>query len=94
MLWSSDRRFDLKKRIDGDHGHMSNVASAVMLAKVIGPNTKNIIFAHISDDCNYYMMPELILKEHKKIYDELGVDYSKISFDFGNRNGVTGVYKV
>ena len=94
MLWSSGRPFELKKRIDGDYGHMSNVDSAILLSRVIGPNTKDIVFAHISDDCNYYHMPQLILKEHKKIYDELGVDYSKISFAFGDRKGVTGVYEL
>lgn len=94
LLWSSSRPFELKKRIDGDYGHMSNVASAVLLAKLIGPNTKNVVFAHISDDCNYYGMPNLILNEHKKIYDEIGIDYSNINFYFGNRFGVTGVFEI
>lgn len=94
LLWSSSRPFDIKKRIDGDHGHMSNVTSAVLLAKLIGPNTKRVVFAHISDDCNYYNMPNLILNEHKKIYNEIGIDYSKIEFCFGNRFGVTGVFEV
>lgn len=94
LLWSSSRPFELKKRIDGDHGHMSNVASAVLLAKLIGPKTKEIVLAHISDDCNYYDMPQFILKEHKKIYDEIGVSYEGINFSFGNRRGVTGVYEI
>lgn len=94
LLWSSGRPFDIKKRIDGDHGHMSNITSAVLLAKLIGPKTKQVVFAHISDDCNYYNMPELILNEHKKVYNEIGIDYSNIGFYFGNRFGVTGVFEV
>lgn len=94
LLWSSTRNFNLKKRIDGDHGHMSNVASAVLLSKLIGPNTKDVVLAHISDDCNYYNMPELILKEHKKVYDEIGIDYQNINFHFGNRCSVTGVFEI
>ena len=94
LLWSSGRPFDLKKRIDGDYGHMSNVTSAILLSRLIGDNTKKVVFAHISDDCNYYGMPDLIFKEHKKIYDEIGVDYQKIDFYFGNRHGVTGVFEV
>ena len=94
LLWSSGRPFDIKKRIDGDHGHMSNITSAVLLSKLIGPKTKRIVFAHISDDCNYYNMPILILNEHKKVYNEIGVDYSDIEFVFGNRFGVTGVFEV
>ena len=94
LLWSSGRPFELKKRIDGDHGHMSNVTSAILLAKVIGDNTKKVVFAHISDDCNYYAMPNLILNEHKKIYEEIGVNYQHIDFYFGNRFGITGVFEI
>lgn len=94
LLWSSSRPFELKKRIDGDYGHLSNVASAILLAKLIGENTKKIVFAHISDDCNYYNIPQLILNEHKKVYDELGICYEKIEFYFGNRTGVTGVFEL
>ena len=94
LLWSSGRPFELKKRIDGDHGHMSNVTSAILLSRLIGDKTKNVVFAHISDDCNYYGMPDLILKEHKKIYEEIGVNYQNIKFHFGNRHGVTGVFEI
>ena len=94
LLWSSSRPFELKKRIDGDYGHMSNITSAILLAKLIGSNTKKVVLAHISDDCNYYEMPSLILKEHKKIYEEIGADYSNIEFYFGNRFKVTGVFEI
>ena len=94
LLWSSGRPFDLKKRIDGDHGHMSNDMSAVLLAKLIGPNTKEIVLAHISDDCNYYFTPHLIINAHKKVYSEIGVDFSNINFTCGNRKGVTGVFEI
>lgn len=94
LLWSSNRPFDLKRRIDGDYGHMSNEASAVMLSKLIGPNTTKVVYAHISDDCNYYHMPEFIKNAHKKVYNECNVDYSNIDFYCGNRKGVTGVFEV
>jgi phosphoribosyl 1,2-cyclic phosphodiesterase len=94
LLWSSSRPFDLKKRIDGDYGHMSNIASAVLLAKLYGPNTKQVVFAHISDDCNYYHIPKLIINEHKKVYEEVGINCEEIEFIFASRNGVTGVYEI
>lgn len=94
LLWSSSRPFLTKKRIDGDYGHMSNVASAVLLSKLIGSKTKKVVFAHISDDCNYYGMQSLILNEHKKIYEEIGVDFKHVEFHFGNRFGVTGVFEI
>ena len=73
---------------------MSNVASAVLLSKLIGTKTKKVVFAHISDDCNYYGMPSLILNEHKKIYEEMNVDFSNIEFYFGDRFKVTGVFEI
>ena len=94
LLWSSGRPFDLKRRIDGDYGHMSNEASAVMMSRLIGTNTRKIVYAHISDDCNYYHMPELIKNAHKKVYAECGIDYSKIEMYCGNRKGVTGVFEI
>mgnify|MGYP003412640740 CR=1 FL=1 len=94
LLWSSKRPFELKRRIDGDYGHMSNEASAVMMSKLIGPKTKKIVYAHISDDCNYYHMPEFIKNAHKKVYSECGVDYSNIDLYCGNRKGVTGVFEL
>jgi phosphoribosyl 1,2-cyclic phosphodiesterase len=94
LLWSSGRPFELKKRIDGDHGHMSNDMSAVLLAKLIGPKTKEVILAHISDDCNYYFTPNIIINMHKKVYSEIGIDFSNINFTCGNRKGITGVYEI
>jgi phosphoribosyl 1,2-cyclic phosphodiesterase len=73
---------------------MSNEASAVLLARLIGPKTKHIILAHISDDCNYYHMPEFIKNVHKKVYTEFKIDFSNINFICANRNGVTGVFEI
>lgn len=94
LLWSSNRPFVLKQRIDGDHGHMSNETSAVLLSNIIGVNTKFVVRAHISHDCNYYHTPELITHIHEKIYDEFGLETSKIIFVNGNRDGVTGVFEI
>lgn len=92
VLFSSDRPFELKERINSDLGHLSNYDSALILAKVMGPRTKRILFAHISEDCNFYNLPQLILKTHLDIYDEFGLDREKIEFVFGNRHGATGEY--
>lgn len=94
LLWTSNRPFDLKKRIDGDYGHMSNDASAVLLAKLMGDKTKQVVLAHISHDCNYYHMPDLIIKAHQKVYHDFGLDVSKVSFVKGSRDGVTGVWEI
>lgn len=58
MLMESDRSNWLKMRILGDKGHLSNEQSSHYLSMMIGPHTKEIAFAHLSEECN---TPELAL---------------------------------
>lgn len=75
MLYKSGRPKILIDRIHGDHGHLSNVDSALYMAKLIGPNTKQIGLAHISEDCN---TPEKAVSEYQRILNKRDVDFSKI----------------
>lgn len=52
MLLESERPWMLKRRILDDTGHLSNEDSANFLLDIIGDNTKTIILAHLSEDCN------------------------------------------
>ena len=65
--------FELRKRILSDKGHLSNYDSAKYLAKFIGPNTKKIVLAHLSEENN---TEELALKE---LQDRLSKE--KIAFN-------------
>ena len=42
----------LKERVISDQGHLSNTTTAKYLKKIVGPNTKTIILAHISEKNN------------------------------------------
>ena len=42
----------LKERVISDKGHLSNTTTAKYLQKLVGPKTKNIILAHISEKNN------------------------------------------
>jgi phosphoribosyl 1,2-cyclic phosphodiesterase len=53
----------LKKRILSDFGHLSNTASAKTLKQIIGPSTKHVLLAHISQNNN---TPELAMKNAKQ----------------------------
>lgn len=64
MLLNSRRSLKLKKRILSDYGHLSNEDSALYASKIIGENTKEIILAHLSEECN---TPELALSAYKNI---------------------------
>ena len=52
MLMNSNRPMYLKQRILGDCGHMCNEDATHYLMNFIGPNTKHVVLAHISDECN------------------------------------------
>ena len=42
----------LKERVISDKGHLSNLTTTRYLKKIVGPKTKNIILAHISEKNN------------------------------------------
>lgn len=54
MLAASSRPWVLKQRILGPCGHLSNPTACDLLAKLLAPQTKHLILAHISRECNTY----------------------------------------
>ncbi len=57
LLRNSERPAQLKHRILGKRGHLSNEHAAALLAQVLGPATRHLILAHLSEECN---RPELV----------------------------------
>ena len=53
----------LKERVISDSGHLSNKTTANYLKKIIGPKTKHIVLAHLSENNN---TEEKALEEAKK----------------------------
>lgn len=82
MLLKSDRPMVLKDRIMSDKGHLCNEDSAIAACSIIGDNTKEIILAHISEECN---TPEVALKAYKEMFKELGKDFSKYNIRVANQ---------
>ena len=72
MLMKSNRPAILKRRIKGDEGHLSNVDSAIYLSELVGPKTKEIYLAHLSEECN---LPELALEAYRKTFKKKEVPY-------------------
>lgn len=52
MLMKTQRPFSLKSRIYSDHGHLCNEDCAYVLSQVVGPKTKEITLAHLSEEAN------------------------------------------
>ena len=53
MLMVGKYPYYLKQRILGDRGHLSNETSADLISKLIHPNLKHILLAHLSKENNY-----------------------------------------
>lgn len=58
MLASSSRPWHLKQRILSPIGHISNQENSEILGRVVTPNTRNLVLAHISHECNQYSIAE------------------------------------
>ena len=62
----------LQDRILSDKGHLSNELAAGYLSRIIGPDTKQVILAHLSESNN---TPEVALKTVNKILKENLVNF-------------------
>lgn len=65
-LMQSSRPHMTKMRILSDTGHLSNEDSAKILKRVIGPKTKEIVLAHLSEEAN---SESLALKAFSQVID-------------------------
>lgn len=74
----------LQARILSDKGHLSNQASAFYLSKLIGPNTKKVILAHLSQDNN---TEEIALDTLKQTLKENNIKFNNI--DIAKQNETT-----
>ena len=83
MLMNTNRPYILKRRILGDKGHLSNTQSATYLTKLVGPKTKEIILAHLSEEAN---SPDVCLKTHKKIFKDAKVSLKNIKLICANQH--------
>ena len=52
MLRASARPITLKRRIAGRQGHLGNSDAMDALEELLSPNTRSLVFAHLSQECN------------------------------------------
>ncbi len=74
MLMNGKYPFNLKKRILGNKGHLSNCDTAYYLSEFIGPRTTTVILAHVSLDNNTY---EVALETVKQILASKNIKVNK-----------------
>jgi phosphoribosyl 1,2-cyclic phosphodiesterase len=63
MLRMCHYPWNIKRRILGDFGHVSNEDSALALTDMIGDNTKRIYLAHLSQDNNMKDLARMAVKQ-------------------------------
>ena len=65
----------LQRRVLSDKGHLSNELCAGYLSKMVGPHTKKIILAHLSEINN---TEEIALDTTTKILKDNNIDFNEI----------------
>ncbi len=77
MLMASSRPYYLKQRILSDHGHLSNQDSMAILVQIMGDQTKLVMHAHISNECN---LSEIVELTRKAVFNDYGISTEDIKF--------------
>lgn len=72
MLRLSSRPASLKARIRGKEGHLSNMQASEYLSDLLGPKTKEIYLAHLSEECND---PEVALNTFSETFKRNHVSF-------------------
>lgn len=63
MLMNSKYPYQIKQRILGDRGHLSNIDAASYLSSFVGEQTKDIILIHLSEENNTEQLAFHTLKQ-------------------------------
>jgi phosphoribosyl 1,2-cyclic phosphodiesterase len=88
MLQDSDRPWQLKQRILGRQGHLSNETAADLIADIAGPGLEQIFLAHLSEECN---CAELALQTAVQRLEKLGHRHIRVSMSY--RHQVSDIWQ-
>ena len=91
MLFTSNRPFYLKQRIDSVKGHMSNNDSAYNLAQLVGDKTKQIVLAHRSKECN---TNELAIATYQEVFTEYGLSIEDYNLVVAHQDIPTNLFEL
>ncbi len=75
MLMGTNRPVYLKQRILSATGHLCNEEAAFILTKAVGPHTREIVLAHISQEAN---TPELALETFHEVFERYEIPLAGI----------------
>ncbi|KKB37439.1 MBL fold metallo-hydrolase [Bacillus thermotolerans] len=76
MLRAGRYPWNIKRRILGDFGHVSNEDAAIAMSEVIGDKTKSVYLAHLSQDNNLKELAEMSVAQTLEMKDmPVGVQF-------------------
>ncbi len=85
MLKNSERPWQLKQRIAGRLGHLSNSQAGELVVDVAGSELQSVFLAHLSSDCN---TPELALKTMRNILADNGLGHIDVHLTFPDKPAI------
>ena len=91
LLFSSERPYYLKKRIDSVKGHMSNADSAYHLTQLVGSKTKTIVLVHPSLECN---TPYHVLETFESVFESYSLSLELFDIVIAQQNQTTKVIEL
>ncbi len=91
LLFSSARPYYLKKRIDSIKGHLSNTDSAYHLTRLIGEQTKTLVLAHPSQECN---TEHHVLNTFKEVFESYEMNLDNYDVIVAKQHQVSKIIKL
>lgn len=85
LLMESHRPMFLKNRILSDRGHLSNIDSAKLMSKLVGGRTKEIVLAHLSEECN---SSDKAIETYQMVFSNTNIDLNTIQLKVASQNDV------
>ena len=90
QILDKKRHEGLKRRVLGAYGHTSNVDAMELTFKLIGDNTKSIIYNHLSEECN---SPKLASEIHQNLIAIWGkkTEFKNIKIQYAKQNEIVEI---
>lgn len=92
MLQTGPYPYDLKRRIMGRHGHLSNDDAGEIAAELVRNGARQVILGHLSKENNY---PELAMQCTELSLRQAGIlPFEEAQIIIASRDGCTGMFSV
>lgn len=91
MLFAGSYPFEIKRRIDGPYGHLSNEDSGQVILELAQNGTRNFLLSHMSENNN---IPDLAKETICSTLSLAGFDINEFNINIASKNFSGEVYKL